>query len=125
MLSLRGYQFYLYTGIVNMRLGFNGLSGLVCNEMQKDPYLIDTIYVFINHRRNQVKLLLWDKDGYALYYKRLSKGTFGVPLYNDQTKSVSLSMADLNMMFDGIEIKYRQRYQLERRNERNPHDVNK
>lgn len=125
MLSLTGYQFYLYTGIADMRCGFNGLSGKVRNEMQRDPLLMDVIYVFFNQRRNQVKLLLWEKDGYAVYHKRLSAGTFGVPVYDERTGSVLLSKKDLTLILEGIEIRYRRRYELERRSLGNPQYVEK
>lgn len=111
MLSLTGYRLVLLQAATDMRLGINGLSGIVCNELQEDPFRGGTIYAFFNGRRNQVKLLLWDTDGFAVYLKRLSKGTFGLPVYNATSKSMELTKKDLLLMLEGIEIKYRVRYE--------------
>jgi transposase len=110
MLSLSGYNFYLYTAPADMRMGFNGLSGLVCNMMQQDPSATGVIYVFFNQRRTQVKLMLFEGDGHALYYKRLSRGTFGVPVYDPLTRSAALDKRDVTLILEGIEIRYRKRY---------------
>ena len=61
-----------------MRKSFDGLSGLVKQEM-KQHLLSGDVFIFINRRRNQVKLLSRDKDGLSVYYKRLEKGTFELP----------------------------------------------
>lgn len=111
MLSLSGYNFYLYTNVADMRMGFNGLSGLVRNVMMKDPSALGVIYVFFNGRRTQVKLMVWEGDGYALYHKRLSRGTFGVPVYDPLTRSAVLDKKDVMLILEGIEIRYRKRYE--------------
>ena len=111
MLSLSGYNFYLYTTAADMRMGINGLSGLVRNMMQQDPSTMGVIYVFFNQRRTQVKLMLFEGDGYALYYKRLSRGTFGVPVYDPLTRSATLDKKDVTLILEGIEIRYRKRYE--------------
>lgn len=58
-----------------MRKSFDGLSGIVRSELGGDP-LSDDAFVFLNKRRNRLKLLHWEPGGFALYYKRLEKGTF-------------------------------------------------
>jgi len=58
MLSLSGYRLVLWNSATDMRLSFNGLSGLVINEMKEDPFQYGTLYAFFNHRRTQVKMLL-------------------------------------------------------------------
>lgn len=79
MLALTGAtRIYLYRGAADMRKSFDGLSGLVRAEMDGDP-LSGALFVFCNRRRTMVKLLFWDRDGYALYFKRLEQGTFRVP----------------------------------------------
>lgn len=57
-----------------MRKSFDGLSGIVQNELKQDP-ISTAIFIFLNRRRNQVKLLLWEGDGFSLYHKRLEKGS--------------------------------------------------
>jgi len=66
-----------------MRYGIYSLSGLVTNELGEDP-LSGDVYVFIGKRGNQVRLLQWDRDGFALYIKKLEQGTFEWPEYLSQ-----------------------------------------
>lgn len=110
MLSLSGYRLVLWNGATDMRQGFNGLSGIVCNHMREDPFKPGTIYAFFNHRRTQVKLLVWEGDGLAVYFKRLSRGTFGLPVYDATTQMMVVDKKDLILILEGIEIKFRRRY---------------
>ena len=96
-----------------MRKGFDSLSGLVRSQMNSDP-LCRSVFIFFNKKHNQVKLLLWEGDGFALYYKRLEKGTYEVPVANDKNSSVSISSEQLQFILQGISlksIKKRKRYQ--------------
>jgi transposase len=110
MLSLTGYRLMLWTEAANMRWGFNGLSGIVFNEMKENPFAGGTIYAFFNARRTQVKLLVWDGDGFAMYYKRLSRGTFGMPVFNPATRHMEIDKKDLVLIMEGVEVRYRKRY---------------
>jgi transposase len=110
MLSLTGYRLVLWNGAADMRLSFNGLSGLVVNEMREDPFQYGTIYAFFNQRRTQVKLLGWEGDGFGIYYKRLSRGSFGAPVYDPTKRMMVLEKKDLLLILEGIEIRYRKRY---------------
>ena len=104
------HRYFLFRGVCDMRKGFDGLSGLVRNNMQCDP-LNGDIYLFFNRRCNQVKVLQWDRDGFALYYKRLEQGTFELPK-NDETK---ISAAILSCILQGISLEYiRKRKRFER-----------
>jgi len=76
MLSLSStHRYFLYTGVADMRKSFDGLSGMVRQYMKSDP-LSGDVYIFVNHRRNQIRLLVWDRSGFAFYAKRLEQGTF-------------------------------------------------
>lgn len=110
MLSLSGYRLVLWTGAIHMRQGFNGLSGIICNHIKEDPFKGGTIYGFFNQRRTQVKLLVWEGDGFAIYYKRLSRGSFGTPVYDPASQSMVMEKKDLMLILEGIEIRYRKRY---------------
>jgi transposase len=110
MLSLSGYRLVLWNGVADMRQGFDGLSGIVSNHMNEDPFKGGTIYVFFNLRRSMVKMLLWDADGLAIYSKRLSRGSFGTPVYDASTKTMIIEKKDLMLILEGIEIRYRKRY---------------
>lgn len=114
LLSLASHvQFYLFMGNADMRRTFEGLCGLVRNEMNQDP-MDHQVYIFINKRRNQVKLLLWEGDGFSIYHKRLEAGTFERPLTDENKKQVTLTRMQLQMILQGIKLEsviYRKRYQ--------------
>lgn len=97
-------KFQLYSQATDMRKSFNGLSGLVRNELGQLPSNGD-VFVFINKARNKIKLLHWSPGGFTLYYKRLEKGTFEFPQYDIKTGSYGLSYTQMVMLIDGISIK--------------------
>ena len=74
----------------DMRKGFDSLSGIVSSKMNQDA-LSGAVFIFFNKKHNQVKLLLWEGDGFALYHKRLEQGTYELPSYDDKTASLSIS----------------------------------
>ena len=96
-----------------MRKGFDSLSGLVSSQMQLDA-LSGSVFIFLNKKHNQVKLLLWEGDGFAVYYKRLEQGTFEIPVADDTKESLSISSQQLQLILQGISLKSvrrRKRYQ--------------
>ena len=109
------HRFLLYRGITDFRKGFDGLSGLVRNELGRDP-ASGEVYVFINRRRNRIKLLQWQQGGFVLYYKRLESGTISLPQMGvDNTNSRALNWSELVMMIQGISfenITYHGRYKI-------------
>jgi len=105
-------RFYLYAFPTDMRKSFNGLCGIVISALKSDP-LSGDVYVFINKRRNHLKLLFWNKGGFWIFYKRLEKGTFQRPFSDLDSNSINLSYDELIMMLEGIDltaIKRRKRY---------------
>jgi len=106
-----GQRYFLYRGAADMRKSFNGLSGLVRNDLGRDPTSGD-VFVFLNRRRTHIKLLAWDRSGFVLYYKRLEKGTFEVPVLR---ASETLSWPNLLLILEGVSlqsVRYRKRYAL-------------
>lgn len=83
-----------------MRKGFDGLSGLVRAGLQKDP-LGGDVFIFFNKRRTQVKLLLWEQDGFSIYHKRLERGTYELPV----NASTELRNDELMLILQGISLK--------------------
>jgi len=107
-------RYYLHRGQTDMRKGFDSLCGMVQSQLSKDP-LSGAVYIFLNRRRTHIKLLLWEGDGFSIYYKRLEKGSYELP--DEATASdeqLSISSRQLLLMLQGISLKkvqYRLRYQ--------------
>lgn len=104
-------RFFLYSEAVDMRKSFDGLHGLVIDSLNMNP-LSGDVYIFINRRRNRIKLLVWDRSGYWLLYKRLEKGHFQ-PLDKSGSSAMELSYESLIMLLEGIDllnVKRRKRY---------------
>ena len=96
-----------------MRKSFDGLCGLVTSALGRDP-LTGDVYVFVNRRRDRIKLSFWDRTGFWLFYKRLEKGTFQIPRQPVVNASIELTYDVLLMLLEGIDlnsIKRRPRYQ--------------
>ncbi|RKX73744.1 MAG: hypothetical protein DRP49_07020 [Spirochaetes bacterium] len=97
-------SFHLYSQPTDMRKSFDALSGLVRNNLGCDP-TSGEVFIFINKRRDKVKLLHWQGSGYLLFYKRLEKGTFELPRYDASIGSITLGYSQLVMIIDGLSIK--------------------
>lgn len=112
LLSLPGHlTYYLYTGNADMRRSFEGLCGLVRNEMDRNP-LDQQVYIFINKRGTHIKLLLWEGDGFGIYHKRLEAGTFERPHVLEDGRFV-ITRIQMQMILHGVTLKsvhYRKRY---------------
>jgi len=99
-----GLRYQLYNQPTDMRKSFDGLSGIIRNELDGNPCSGD-VFIFINRNRNKMKLLHWQGIGFTLYYKRLEEGTFEPLDYDTQTGSISLTYAQIVMLIDGLSIK--------------------
>ncbi|MCP4037287.1 MAG: IS66 family insertion sequence element accessory protein TnpB [bacterium] len=106
MLSLpASVRIFLCLEIADMRRGFDGLAAMV-TELLKDDPLSGHMFVFRNRRRDRVKILYWDRDGYALWYKRLEKGTFKFPsVTSSRSHRVEVKASDLMMLLDGVDLR--------------------
>ena len=96
-----------------MRKGFDSLCGIVSSELRMNV-LSGSVFIFINKKRSQVKLLLWEGDGFAIYYKRLEKGTYELPVTNHSDKAIAISNEALQHILQGVSLKSvhkRKRYQ--------------
>jgi len=113
MFSLNAHQtYYIYSAPTDMRKGFNGLSGLVRNKLGQNP-LSGAVFIFVNRRKDRMKLLVWESGGFVLYYKLLEKGTFQLPKI--QGDSASISWHQLVLILEGVvleSVKKRKRYTL-------------
>jgi len=103
--------YHLYSQPTDMRKSFDGLSGIIRNELDGNPCSGD-VFIFINRLRNKIKLLHWQGIGFTLYYKRLEEGTFELLDYDAQVGSITLSYVQIVMLVDGLSIKNIQRRKL-------------
>ena len=95
--------YYYYLNAVDMRKGFNGLSGIVQEHMDQNQYK-NIVYAFLNKKKDKLKLLHWRVGGFVLYYKRLEKGIFELPDYDIEQDLVVLTYTEMIMILDGISI---------------------
>lgn len=108
-------RYYLYTGTTDMRKGFDSLSGIITSQMNHNA-LSGAVFIFFNKKHNQIKLLLFEGDGFALYHKRLERGTYELPPTCDDDKQAGLPITNeqLQLILQGISLKSirkRKRYQ--------------
>jgi len=113
MLSIsQSQRYYFYSGLVDMRKGFDSLCGVVREEFKLNP-LSGDVFIFLSRSRRRVKLLQWQQDGFAVYYKRLEKGTFEIPEIEKDSVALVTSQ-QLMLIMEGIKlssVKKRKRYQ--------------
>jgi transposase len=95
---------YLCTSRTDMRKGFDTLAALVRDGLGHDP-LSGHLFLFVGSRADRVKMLYWDSDGFALWYKRLEKGTFRMPVTKPDASSVELKASELAMLLEGIDLR--------------------
>lgn len=92
-------RYFLCCSFTDMRNGFDGLAGIVRNNLKKDPISGD-VFIFINKTRTHIKILYWDGDGFALFYKRLEKGRYALIVHNGSIKQ--LKREELLMLLEGL-----------------------
>jgi transposase len=113
MLNISASQrYFFYSGLTDMRKGFDSLCGLVRDEFKMNP-LSGDVFIFLSKTRNKIKLLQWQNDGFAIYYKRLEKGRFEMPLIATN-QAASVTSQQLILIMEGIKlssIKKHKRYQ--------------
>lgn len=104
MLSLSSeMKIYVYTGVTDMRKGFDGLSGIVREEFESDP-TDGSLFIFINRRRDRMKLLHFDGGGYWLYYRLLESGTFEELKFTAGAIKVQMDATELSMLLSGVSL---------------------
>lgn len=100
----RAVRVYFATGVTNLRKSFEGLSNEVRTVLSHEP-LSGHVFVFLNRRRNQVKLLLWTRGGFTIVHKRLERGQFAFPSrVVEGATSVALDAHELSMLLEGVDM---------------------
>ncbi len=109
MLSLpASVRIFVAHGAVDLRRSFDRLSAMVTDLLKQDPFS-GHVFAFFNRRRDRVKLLVWERGGFWLLYKRLEAGSFGEPVREE------ITARDLFLLLEGIEV-VRERVRYERTN---------
>jgi transposase len=96
-----------------MRRSFDGLHALVTGAMKLDAFA-GHLFVFANRRKDRVKILYWDRDGFAVWAKRLEEGTYAMPFGEEQDQRQEITAQELGALLSGIDLsqaKRRKRYQ--------------
>jgi transposase len=107
---------YLCTTPCDMRRSFDGLHTLVTSVMQMDAFA-GHLFVFSNRRRDRVKILSWDRDGFVVWAKRLEEGTYAMPFSERGEVRQEITAQELGALLSGIDLsqaKRRKRYQRSR-----------
>jgi transposase len=113
-------RIYVAAEPVDLRRGFDGLAATTRGLIRQDP-LSGHLFVFLNRRKDRIKLLAWDRTGWLLLYKRLERGTFHLP--GEPAKGerhVELDAGDLGLMLEGVDLRGARRRERWRRL---PHEV--
>ncbi len=115
MISLaHSVRVFLHAQPTDLRKGFDALCGLVTTAFAHDP-TSGHLFLFVNRRRDRLKILYWDRDGLAIWYKRLeSPGTFQLPAVARDAVSIEMTATQLSLILSGIDLRsaqQRRRYQ--------------
>ena len=106
MYSLNNCNKYdLYQGYASMSLGIDGLYRLVRSEMKQLSPISGDAFIFFGKARKSVKILKWDGDGFLLFYKRLERGSFELPLFNPSTGNYEISWKSFSLIMEGVSLK--------------------
>jgi transposase len=92
-------RYFLCCSPTDMRNGFDGLAGIVRNHLKNDPISGD-LFIFLNKTRTHIKILYWDGDGFALFYKRLERGRYAFTAHNGASKQIKRE--ELMMLLEGL-----------------------
>lgn len=106
-------QVYLCLTACDMRKSFDSLHALVREHLELDPFA-GHLFVFASRRRDRVKILYWDRDGFAMWSKRLEEGTYAVPFGDGEERRREITAQELGALLSGIDLKdatRRKRYQ--------------
>ena len=111
-----GTRMWLAAGATDLRRGFDGLAALVQTQLAADPFS-GHLFVFRNRNRDRLKILYWDRDGLAIWYKRLEKGTFQFPtdLIDKEKRQprAEITTDQLSLLLGGVDLRsveHRKRY---------------
>jgi transposase len=104
MLNLTSHlNIFVHTQVTDMRKGFAGLSAIVREQFQSDP-TDGSLFIFINRRRDRMKLLHFSEGGFWLYYRLLESGTFEAFKTGDSSAKLQIDATELSMLLSGVSL---------------------
>lgn len=110
-----GLRVFVCSEPVDMRRSFDSLASVTREILQEDP-ISGHLFVFFSRSWSSVKILHWEKSGYWLYYKRLERGTFKLPVKRQSCRSLEIDSKELSLILEGLDLngaKQRVRFQRE------------
>jgi len=107
---------FLYRLPTDMRKSFHGLIALTESALKQDP-LSGSLFVFVNRRRDRIKILYWGQTGFCIWYQQLQKGTYQLPAEDalEELETIEVTRSQLSLILDGIDLpsaRQRMRFQL-------------
>lgn len=114
MIDFSELRIFLCTTPTSMCYSFDRLMGLAQTVFDQDP-LSGHLFLFVNRRRDRIKTLFWDRDGFVIVYKRLEVGTFQMPTATSDEQGIELEYAQLTKLLEGIDFKSGRRRKRYRR----------
>jgi len=107
---------FLYRLPTDMRKSFHGLVALTESALKQDP-LSGSLFVFVNRRRDRIKILYWGQTGFCIWYQQLQKGTYQLPAEDvlEELQTIEVTRSQLSLILDGIDLssaRQRMRFQL-------------
>ena len=114
MTDLSQLRIFVCTSPIKMNFSFDGLMGLAQQTFDQDPFS-GHLFLFLNQKRDRIKILFWDVDGFCIWYKRLEVGVFQLPVATDGEQGVELNCSQLNRLLGGLDLKNGRRRKRYRR----------
>jgi len=104
MTDLSMLRIFVCTAPIKMNLSFDRLMGVAQETFDQNP-LSGHLFLFLNRRRDRMKILFWDVDGFCIWYKRLEVGVFQLPVATEGEQGVELDCSQLNQLLGGLDLK--------------------
>jgi transposase len=113
-LNLSDVRIFVCLTPIRMQFSFDTLMGLAQETFNQDP-LSGHLFLFFNRKRDRIKILFWDTDGFCIWYKRLEVGVFQLPVATEGDQGIELNSRQLNQLLDGLDLRNGRRRRRYRR----------
>jgi transposase len=114
MTDLSGLRIFVCTAPIKMNFSFDSLMGLAQAVFDQDP-LAGHLFLFFNRKRDRMKILFWDVDGFCVWYKRLEVGVYQLPAATEGAQGVELDGRQLHHLLSGLDLRNGRRRKRYRR----------